>query len=178
LESGLKETIQAMQLIQSQFSDADFFLIGNGSAVDYLKNLVKTAGLQQNVVIHGPVAYEEIPMYIAMADVGIVPLPDHPYWRFQSPLKLLEYLAMGKTVILTDIPAHRSVVCEEKCVIYISSINPDEIAKAIAYAYNHKKNLTDWGKCGPAIVEEKYTWDQLAETLDNYLLSRDAVSRP
>jgi hypothetical protein len=40
---------------------------------------------------------------------------------------------MEKAVILTDIPAHRAVIGEAKCGVYISSVNPMEIAKAIEY---------------------------------------------
>jgi glycosyltransferase involved in cell wall biosynthesis len=108
-----------------------------------------------------------------MCDVGIIPLPDHPYWRFQSPLKLLEYLAMEKVVILTDIPAHRAVIGEAKCGVYISAVNPTKIAGAIEYAYLNKGNLEEWGKMGRKIVKEKYTWEKVAMDLENYLLSID-----
>ena len=78
---------------------------------------------------------------------------------------------MGKVVILTDIPAHRSVVGKAKCGIYISSVNPAEIAKAIEYAYDNKENLEEWGKIGRKIIKEEYTWQKVAIDLENYLLS-------
>ncbi len=168
---GLKETIEAMHVVKRAYSDVILFLLGNGPITDYLKNLITVQGLQNQVVIHDSVEYTEVPKYIAMSDVGIVPLPNHPYWRFQSPLKLLEYLAMEKTVIITDIPAHRSVIGQEKCGIYISLVEPNEIAKSILHAYNNKGKLEKWGKCGRIIIKEKYTWEKVAKELDNYLLS-------
>ena len=69
------------------------------------------------------VDYEDVPKYISMSDVAIIPLPDMHYWRSQSPLKLLEYLAMTKTVIISDIPAHRAVI-GDACGIYSPSLHP------------------------------------------------------
>jgi glycosyltransferase involved in cell wall biosynthesis len=80
---------------------------------------------------------------------------------------------MEKVVVLTDIPAHRAVIDKAKCGIYVSSVKPMEIAKAIEYAYFNKENLGEWGKIGRKIVEEEYTWEKVARDLENYLLSID-----
>jgi glycosyltransferase involved in cell wall biosynthesis len=168
---GLFEAVESMKLLKRTGLPIVLFLLGDGPAVDRLENLVQSATLQDMVIIHKPVDYSEVPKYIGISDVCIVPLPDHPYWRFQSPLKLLEYLAMEKVVIATDIPAHRSVMGEEKCGIYISSTEPEEIAKAIEYAYFNRENLEEWGKGGREIVKREYTWKKVARDLENFLLS-------
>jgi glycosyltransferase involved in cell wall biosynthesis len=166
---GLQETIAAVSIVKHAYPDVVLFLLGSGSAIYDLERLIWKNELQDNVIIHGVVDYEEVPKYIAMCDVGIVPLPDLPYWRHQCPLKLLEYLAMKKVVIVTDIPANRSVIGKEKCGIYVSPVTPTEIAKSIIYAYNNRKNLKEWGESGWRIVNEKYTWEKGARDLENYL---------
>lgn len=168
---GLTETIKAIKILKHKHPDVAFFLLGTGPIVSMLKALIQEEGLQDNVIIHNPVNHAEVPKFIGMCDVGIVPLPYHPYWRFQCPLKLLEYLAMEKVVIVTDIPAHRAVVGEWKCGIYASSAKPSEIAKSITYAYHNREKLEKWGKFGRTIVNERYTWEKVAEDLENYLLS-------
>ena len=170
---GLKETIEAMSILKNVNSNVIFLLLGAGPSDKKLKDLIQDRKLQDNVIIHGPVELAEVPKFIAMCDVGIVPLPNHPYWRSQSPLKLLEYLAMSKVVLLTSISAHRLVVGKELCGIYISLATPVEIAKSILYAYDHREQMEEWGKCGRKIVEEKYTWEKLASNFENYLFSLD-----
>ena len=172
---GLQEVIKAIKILKNRYSDIVFFLLGTGPAVFNLKSLIQKEHVQDNVVIHDPIAQFEVPKFIGMSDVCIIPLPCHPYWRFQSPQKLLEYLAMEKTVILTDIPAHRAIVGEAKCGIYISSVKPIEIAKAIEYVYCNKKNLKAWGKIGREIIKREYTWEKVAKDLENYLLSIDVL---
>lgn len=93
---GLKVTIESMKILKPDYPNVVMFLLGTGPIVSTLKQVVQKEGLQGHVVIHDPVEYAEVPKFVEMSDVCIVPLPDHPYWRFQSPLKLLEYLAMEK----------------------------------------------------------------------------------
>jgi len=168
---GLKETVESMKILRIECPNVVMFLLGRGPIVPILTDMVQQECLQEHVILHDSVDYGEVPKFIGMSDVCIVPLPDHPYWRSQCPLKLLEYLAMEKSVIVTDIPAHRLIIGEEKCGIYISSVTPMEIAKSVVYAYHNKEKLPEWGKSGRAIVEEKYTWEKVAEDLENYLLS-------
>jgi len=174
---GLTETIEAVKILRRKHPNIVFFLLGTGPIVTMLRALIQKEGLQENVIITNPVNQSEVPKFIGMCDIGIVPLPDHPYYRFQSPLKLLEYLAMEKVVILTDIPAHRAVIGEAKCGLYISSVKPMEIAKAIEYVYFNKEKLKEWGKNGREIVKEKFTWKKVARDLENYLLSIDELRK-
>lgn len=167
---GLQETIEAVSMVKHAYPDVVLFLLGSGSAIYDLERLIWKNKLQENVIIHNAVDYEEVPKYIAMCDVGIVPLPNIPYWRFQLPLKLLEYLAMKKVVIATDIPANRCVIGNENCGIYVSSAKPVEIARAMVYAYENKEKLDEWGSSGWKIVSKKYTWEKIAKDLENHLL--------
>lgn len=168
---GLTETVEALELLRHKYPDIVFFLLGSGPALPLLRTLVHKDGLQNNVFVHNPVEQREVPKFIAMSDVCIVPLPYHPYWRFQCPLKLLEYLAMEKTVIVSDIPAHRSIIGDKRCGIYVSPVKPAEIAQSIEYAYRNKDKLVEWGKVGRTIIQEKYEWEKVAKDLENYLLS-------
>ncbi len=168
---GLTEFVAAMKILKPRHPDIVAFLLGKGPAAQSLRDLVKKENLEGNVVIHDPVDYSRVPEFIAFCDVSISPLPDHRYWRFQGPLKLLEYMAMEKVIILSDIPAHRVAVDEAKCGIYVTSVKPTEIARAIIYAYDNSAKLKDWGMTGRRIVEERYTWEKVAHDLERYLLS-------
>lgn len=170
---GLAETMKAVGILKRKYPRIVLFLLGRGPMLPAMKELMHADGLGDNVVIHDPVPHTEVPKFIRMCDVCIVPLPYHPYWRFQCPVKLLEYLAMEKVIIATDIPAHRSIISEGKCVIYVSSIKPTEIARSIEYAYNNKEKLEQWGECGRTVIIENYTLEKVARDLSGYLLSID-----
>lgn len=167
---GIIEVVKSIELCKGEYGDVIFFLVGKGQALQSIKEMIGIKGLEDRVIAIGAVDYMEVPKYISLCDVGIIPLPDLSYWRHQSPLKLLEYLAMKKPVIVTDIPAHRQVIGDSKCGIYISSADPQDIAKGISYAHDNIETLRKFGSFGRAIAE-KYEWKEVAKDLETYLIS-------
>jgi len=166
---GIIETVQAIRILKDLYSNIILFLLGDANFP--LKNLIVELGVQNMVKFHESVSYSEVPKYIAMCDVGIVPLPNLPDWRYQCPLNLLEYLSMQKVVIATDIPANKIIIGNSKSGIYIPSSNPKDISEAIIYSYKNKKKLKKWGMLGRKIVEDKYDWNIVVKKFENYLLN-------
>jgi teichuronic acid biosynthesis glycosyltransferase TuaH len=60
-----------------------------------------------NVRWVGPKPFDALPGYLRTIDVGLVPYLDTPFNRGSFPLKTLEYLAAGRAVVSTDLPAAR-----------------------------------------------------------------------
>jgi teichuronic acid biosynthesis glycosyltransferase TuaH len=60
-----------------------------------------------NVRWVGPKPFAALPGYFRLMDVGLVPYRDTPFNRGSFPLKTLEYLAAGRAVVATDLPAIR-----------------------------------------------------------------------
>jgi glycosyltransferase involved in cell wall biosynthesis len=66
-------------------------------------------GLQQlpNVRCTGRVPVDEVPSAIGSMDVCLLPYKINPWTNNIDSLKLYEYLACGKPVVATDVPAAR-----------------------------------------------------------------------
>lgn len=60
---------------------------------------------RSNVVWVGAKEYSELPSYLRLIDVGLTPYADTPFNRGSFPLKTLEYLAAGRAVVSTPLPA-------------------------------------------------------------------------
>jgi glycosyltransferase involved in cell wall biosynthesis len=60
-----------------------------------------------NVHFTGPIAFDRLVHLAAAATVLIMPYGDMPATRAMQPLKLKEYLATGKPVVVRDLPATR-----------------------------------------------------------------------
>jgi teichuronic acid biosynthesis glycosyltransferase TuaH len=51
--------------------------------------------------------FDEMPSYYRVIDVGLTPYAQSEFNRASFPLKTLEYLAAGRPVVGSDLPAHR-----------------------------------------------------------------------
>jgi O-antigen ligase/glycosyltransferase involved in cell wall biosynthesis len=60
-----------------------------------------------NVHLLGRRPYGALPAYLQAADVCLIPYRDTPWARACNPVKTLEYLAAGRPVVSTDLPAVR-----------------------------------------------------------------------
>lgn len=170
---GLFESIRAIALVKNKYPNITLFLLGNADSqfLSLLRQVMGENKVERNVVLHGPVGFHEVPMYIAMSDLGLVPLPNTAFWRYQQPLKLLEFMAMNKVFIVSDSPAHQLIIRDSKNAIYVPKVTPLEIATAIEYAYHNRDRLDEWGKIGRNIVVNKFIWKKVNEDFLTYLQS-------
>jgi len=117
-----------------------------------------------NAIIVSGRPYAEIPLYLRAADVLVLPNSAHDGISsiFTSPMKLFEYMAAGKPIIASDVPAAREVL-DDSNAYFFTPDDPQSLADAI------KKALTDphaSQKAFRAREEVKeYSWDTRAQTI-------------
>ena len=75
----------------------EFIFIGP----DYFGGSKQLPADQTNCHWLGPVAYSDLPAYANSFDVAILPFAKGPLSKSTSPLKLFEYFALGKPVVVT-----------------------------------------------------------------------------
>lgn len=169
LTRGLDNVVLAVDEVRRQHPEILVFFVGSGAMRQPLEKLIAALGLQDHAAVRDPVPHAEIPRYIKSADIGILPFPDHIWWRTQSPIKLFEYLAMETPVIATDIPMNRSVIRWHQCAFMIPDNSPVRIAEGIKKALEARTELSAMGKEGRRLVEEEFTWDRQAERILTHL---------
>jgi len=169
---GMEEAIQAMGVLDDSLKNKiKLVLIGiREKNQEALLRICREAGVTDQVAILPRVAYEQIPSYIAQSDIGIIPLPpEKEWWRVSVPLKTLEYMAMGKPVIATNIPFHQRLFEKGECGILVHASNPEIFAHAITELYHSRKHFDEMAKIARDIIETHYTWDSIATDVEKYL---------
>lgn len=146
-----------------------FVIVGDGPERGDLERQAVSLGVANQVQFRGFVPYERVAEEIAQADVCICPLPDRLEWNVSSPLKVLEYMASGKPMILTPIPAHRDVVGDANYVIWPNGLKAVDFHRAILDAWARHAELAAHAALAPALVRGHYEWHVHAAKLDRYL---------
>jgi glycosyltransferase involved in cell wall biosynthesis len=168
---GLENVVRALGLINH--GRAEIIFLGDGSGLKDLKRLASSLGLAGRVTFHPSVLNEEVPRYIRDADLGILPFPDWPGWNTSSPLKLLEYLACGRPVIVTRIPAHLNAVGGQDFAFWAEASTPEALAGAIAEAERRRNEFDKLGRRAREFVGQYYTWEKQAGKLESFLLAAE-----
>ncbi|WP_163367068.1 glycosyltransferase, partial [Escherichia coli] len=84
--------------------------------------------------------------------------------RYTSPLKLFEYMAMRKPVVISDFPSIRDVV-DEKAVSFADSGDAQSFAQQIKLLREEPQRTSEKINHARSLVENYYNWDKRAETI-------------
>ncbi len=107
----------------------------------------------------GWVPYEEIPSYISMADICLLPAYNNEVMRNIVPIKIYEYLVMRKPVIATKLPGIMKEFGNDNGVVYID--NPEQTLNQAMELLENSRNEGQKGrnfaeKCDWRIITNKF----------------------
>jgi sugar transferase (PEP-CTERM/EpsH1 system associated) len=85
-----------------------------------------------------------------------------------SRLKILEALAMRKAVITTSVGAEGLEVTPDREVLMADT--PEEFARQVEKVLSDDKLNRRLGTTGRMLVEQRYSWDSLADRLERFLI--------
>jgi len=149
-------------------------LLQVGICVDkVIKDYISDNNLEDWCKLLPPVALSEIPALITQCDLPILPFPNFMAWRVSSPIKLMEYLAMGKKVMAPNMEAFTDVFGKDsELVFYFDTNNPnqiDAIAEKLKAILDEKiLDVSDYFTEARNFVSENYTWEKQAEKLFSF----------
>ncbi|MEO5378837.1 MAG: glycosyltransferase [Magnetococcus sp. DMHC-6] len=167
---GIGSFIQALSLVRAGLRKRlQIVIIGYGPEVISLKLMVASLGLEGQVHFSGFVPYPEIPAAIAVGDCFICPLPDRLEWNVSSPLKVLEYLASCRPVILTPIPAHLDIARDLASVVWADGEGAEDLARAMEVAFDTYNELLAATSFSRQMVAERFSWSSQGIGLARYL---------
>jgi glycosyltransferase involved in cell wall biosynthesis len=131
--SGLKEVIS--ELAKRRDASIKLLIVGDGDAFTELEAIATRNGVQDQVVLAGRQPYEALPELIASADICLLPAHNNEVMRDIVPIKMYEYLAMGKPVIATRLPGVMKEFGKGNGVVYVD--RPEAVlSKAVRLAGN------------------------------------------
>jgi glycosyltransferase involved in cell wall biosynthesis len=135
-----------------------------------LKALASELGIADRVTFTGLVDPEKVPDELARATVLALPNPASAIsTRFTSPLKLFEYMAAGRAIVASDLPAIREVLHHESDALLVPPGDPAALAGAIRRLVDDPGLAARLAAAALAAVPD-YGWDRRAERLESLLI--------
>lgn len=105
---GLEMLLEIMHEADLARHGARLFLVGDGPAYPDLIRYADAHDLRSAVIFTGPVGRDEIAAHIAAMDITLQP----SVTEYASPMKIIEYMGMGKCTVAPNQPNIREILEE------------------------------------------------------------------
>ena len=163
--AGVEILVRSLPLIRQHFQNVELLIVGDGQERRDLENLVQSQNVQSQVTFAGKVAPQEVPDFINQCDICYVPAIAGRNSKIGgSSLKLYEYLACGKPVIVSDIPGLDMVRTHQLGRV----VPPGDVAVLASATIDLLRNpdeLRTIATRARAIAEEQFTWTQTTKKI-------------
>ena len=136
-------------------------LVGDGVAFEGIKNRVIEAGVESQVILPGKVPHHEVSSFLSAMDLGILPDSND----YGSPMKLFEFMAMGKGMIAPDFSPIAEVVKDNETSWLFPASNKQACIDKVIEIVNDKKAHKEVGKNARVYIENERQWKHNAEQL-------------
>lgn len=150
---GIKEIIKATELLEGK---ATLWILGPYES-EALKAECEAMEGYKYCKYFGSMPLKEVYNYTKAADIGLCTLHPTENYKESIPIKVLEYMASEKPLILSDFPYWKNLFGE--IGEYVDPLNPEDIKKAVEVFINNKELIKEIGKKNKEVFLEKFSWD-------------------
>lgn len=162
--NGLELAVDALAQVVEKVPSAELRIYGRRSSyLDAVMEKVKRLDLEKHVEYLGPKKLEDLVLAIQSCDVGVIPNQRNTFTDINTPVRLFEYLSLGKPVVAPRTPGILDYFGPED-MFYFDSGNAEELAERIEYVASHPMEAMETAERGQQVYHD-HTWQQERETL-------------
>jgi glycosyltransferase involved in cell wall biosynthesis len=161
---GVDKIIKVLPEIRRQIDEANLVVVGDGPELGNLQRLAREFGVKERVSFVGRVPHEEVPYYLRAADVFVL------YSGYEGlPHIVLEAMATGVPVILSDKGGNQEVVEDEVNGLLVPIGNQEKLKEAILRVLQDRELAEESVDKSRKKVAHTFAWDVMVErTLDAF----------
>jgi glycosyltransferase involved in cell wall biosynthesis len=116
------------------------------------------------VVTNGLVPYDEMPGYVASADMAALPFRDTPVNKCKSSLTMMECMASGLPIVTHDVGDASWILGD--CGIIAPNGDPEAFGSALARLAGDERLRSDLGRKARSRAETRLTWERSVDYLE------------
>lgn len=144
-------------------------LVGDGVTYVPSADFVKKNNLEVNVIMPGRVKHDEVFKYISIMDICVIPDSND----YGSPMKLFEYMAMGKAVVVPKLGPLQDVIRDRENGILFKKSDRQELKNALMLLIDDKKYRESVGKKARESIFENHTWTKNAQKVLSFIYAEN-----
>jgi len=163
-KNGIGDAIQSLQYLPE---DIQFFILGTGPLRESLEKQAHNAGVAHRVRFVGHVPYEDIPLYLHIADVFV--RPSHSEGMGNS---FIEAMAAGIPVVATPVGGIPDFLVHKRTGLFARVGDPKSIAEQIERFFNDQALKRTVVENAQDLVRTHYDWNKVAHDMRERVFAR------
>ena len=158
--------IRAFSKVKENEEDVKLLMVGDGTDRSNLERLAGELGIADTIMFTGQVYSHEIPNFIVAADIGVSAVPPLDFYKLSSPIKMFEYMAMGKPVVANEeIPEQKEIIKESGGGILVK-FEAESFAEGIIKLLDNPEMAKEMGRRGREWVVKNRSYERLAREVE------------
>lgn len=172
--SGLRQIAAAIERQAGLPDGVRLLIVGDGPLLTELRDFIELHGLHDRIILTGRRPYEEIPQYLAAADVCLLPSLLNETTQDIVPMKVYEYLAAGNPVVASDLPGLKAEFGSGSGILYGES--PQEVLQISLDLVENPQQIKQLGRIGRQYAEQNADWQNTTREFEALLASVLGIS--
>ncbi|WP_047446455.1 glycosyltransferase [Alistipes sp. ZOR0009] len=160
---GVYEFIVASHSLLKKYN-IDFYVVGNGDQQHNIELFIKNNSIN-NIKIMGWVSHAESIEIIKNSHVGFLCRPGDENMPLGSPLKLFEFIGLGKAILATNVDGIGNLEKISSNFYYISYNDSNSIEEVFKKWRSNPSKILESGAVNFEICKNEYTWDQTCKKI-------------
>jgi glycosyltransferase involved in cell wall biosynthesis len=172
---GIELLLEAL----AELPAANLLLIGDGPDRRLFEQGARERGLDRRLVVTGRVPHGEMPEHLAAVDVAVA-ADDRT--GFASPMKIIEYMAMARPVVLPRLRNFEDIAQHDRTGLFFTPGDAADLARCVRLLQASAPLRERLGRAARAAVEQRLNWRHNAAAVLDRIGPQDgqprASSRP
>jgi glycosyltransferase involved in cell wall biosynthesis len=164
---GLARVVDVMADLGGQ-QDVHFLIIGDGPGRSEIEERAAVRGLSDRLTFLGIVDRDRVGRYVATFDVALQP----KVVDYASPLKLFEYMALGRAILAPDQPNIREVLSPNENALLFHKDDDQSFRDALIRLCGDSELRRRLGAAAMRTIEnQNFTWEANARRVEELALA-------
>ena len=164
---GFQYLIEAYARAAASLPSLRLAVVGDGDGRDDLSALTRRLRLENRILFTGMAAPEEIPSYLAAADIVVVPSIHHEGYVDGLPNVALEAMAAGKPLVASRVGGLPELVRPGETGLLVAERDSEALARAIETLARDPGLRAAMGAAGRRTMLEEMSWDVVGERFES-----------